>query len=124
MNAFREYLQLLRTYPRYLFFGMWHMFYSSPGQSFAVAVFVPSLSAAFGLGAGGFGLLYSIATLASALFLPVFGPMMDRYNLRVYSVFVGAGLMIGCLLPLSFYAREPGFNKAERPVPAASSGRC
>ena len=97
MNAFREYLQLLRAYPRYLIFGMWHMFYSSPGQSFAVAVFVPSLTAAFGLGAGGFGLLYSIATLASALFLPVFGPMMDRYNLRIYSVFVGAGLMIGCL---------------------------
>jgi hypothetical protein len=74
VNAFREYLQLLRAYPRYLIFGMWHMFYSSPGQSFAVAVFVPSLTAAFGLGAGGFGLLYSVATLASALFCRSSGP--------------------------------------------------
>jgi len=98
VNAFKDYLQLLRTYPRYLIFGMWHMFYSGPGQSFAVAIFVPSLTATFGLGAAGFGLLYSVATLASGLFLPVFGPMMDRYNLRMYSVFVGAGLLIGCLV--------------------------
>jgi len=98
VNAFRQYLVLLRTYPRYLIFGMLHMFYSGPGQSFAVAVFVPSLTAAFGLGAGGFGLLYSTATLASALLLPFFGPMVDRYNLRIYSICVGAGMMIGCLI--------------------------
>lgn len=98
MNAFKDYLHLLRTYPRYLIFGMLHMFYSSPGQTFAVAIFVPSLTAAFGLGAGGFGLLYSTATLASALLLPFLGPMVDRHNLRIYSVCVGVGMMIGCLI--------------------------
>jgi len=98
VNAFKEYLLLLRTYPRYLIFGMLHMFYSSPGQSFAVAIFVPSLTAAFGLTAGGFGLLYSTATLASALLLPFLGPLVDRYNLRIYSVCVGAGMMVGCLI--------------------------
>ncbi|HEA69361.1 MAG TPA: MFS transporter [Desulfobacterales bacterium] len=98
MNAFKDYLHLLRTYPRYLIFGMLHMFYSSPGQTFAVAIFVPSLTAAFGLSAGGFGLLYSTATLASALVLPFLGPMVDRHNLRIYSVCVGVGMMIGCLV--------------------------
>jgi len=98
VNVFKDYLFLLRTYPRYLVFGMLHMFYSSPGQSFAVAIFVPSLTAAFGLGAGGFGLLYSTATLASALLLPFLGAMVDRYNLRILSVCVGAGMMIGCLI--------------------------
>ncbi len=98
MNAFKDYLHLLRTYPRYLIFGILHMFYSSPGQSFSVAVLVPALTAAFALSAGGFGLLYSTATLASGFVLPFFGPMMDRYNLRIYSVCVGAGLMIGCLI--------------------------
>ncbi len=98
MNAFKDYLHLLRTYPRYLIFGMLHMFYSSPGQTFAVAIFVPSLTAAFGLSAGGFGLLYSTATLASALLLPFLGPMVDRHNLRIYSVCVGVGMMIGCLI--------------------------
>ena len=98
MNAFKEYLHLLRTYPRYLTFGVLHMFYSSPGQSFCVAIFVPSLTVAFGLSAGGFGLLYSAATLASALLLPLLGPLMDRHNLRIFSVCVGAGLAIGCML--------------------------
>ncbi len=98
MNAFKEYLHLLRAYPRYLTFGILHMFYSSPGQSFSVAIFVPSLTVAFGLSAGGFGLLYSTATLASALLLPWLGPLMDRHNLRIFSVCVGAGLAIGCLV--------------------------
>ncbi len=98
MNAFKEYLRLLRTYPRYLTFGVLHMFYSSPGQSFCVAIFVPSLTVAFGLSAGGFGLLYSAATLASALLLPLLGPLMDRHNLRFFSACVGAGLAIGCML--------------------------
>lgn len=98
MNAFKEYLHLLRTYPRYLTFGMLHMFYSSPGQSFSVAIFVPSLTVAFGLNAAGFGLLYSAATLASALLLPLLGPLMDRHNLRIFSVCVGAGLAIGCMI--------------------------
>jgi hypothetical protein len=49
VNAFKDYLHLLGTYPRYLIFGMLHMFYSSPGQSFSVAVLVPALTAAFGL---------------------------------------------------------------------------
>ncbi len=98
MNAFKEYLRLLRTYPRYLTFGVLHMFYSSPGQSFCVAIFVPSLTVAFGLSAGGFGLLYSAATLASALLLPLLGPLMDRHNLRFFSVCVGAGLAMGCML--------------------------
>ncbi len=98
MNALKEYLHLLHAYPRYLTFGVLHMFYSSPGQSFSVAIFVPSLTVAFGLSAGGFGLLYSAATLASALLLPLLGPLMDRHNLRIFSVCVGAGLALGCMV--------------------------
>jgi MFS family permease len=98
VNAFKEYLHLVRTYPRYLIFGMLHMFFSSPGQSFAVAIFVPSLTAAFDLSAAGFGMLYSTATLASAFILPFLGSLVDRHNLRIYSLCVGAGMMIGCLI--------------------------
>ena len=68
---------MLRNYPRFLLFGMLHMFFSSPGQSFSVAVFVPSFTAAFGLTASGFGLQYSTATLVSACLLPFFGPQKD-----------------------------------------------
>ena len=98
MNALRDYITLLRTFPRFLLFGMLHMFFSSPGQTFVVSVFVPSFTVAFGLTASGFGLLYSVSTLACACLLPFFGPIIDRVNLRVYSVFVGLLMALACLV--------------------------
>jgi MFS family permease len=61
---------------------------------------------AFGLGAGGFGSLYSIATLASAGLLPIIGPIIDRVNLRIYSVAVGL-LMIAAMLAMSVAGSIP-----------------
>ncbi len=91
-------MAILRDYPRFLLFGILHMFYSSPGQSFSIAIFVPSFTAAFGLSASGFGLQYSLATLASACLLPLFGPLIDRVNLRLYSVGVGLLMAAACLV--------------------------
>jgi MFS family permease len=94
------YKELIRRYPRYLAFSGLHIFFSSPGQSFSFALFGPPFVIAFGLGAGGFGALYSIATLISAGLLPIVGPVIDRVNLRGYSVAVGL-LMIIALLTMS-----------------------
>jgi MFS family permease len=94
----KEYFQLIKTYPRFLAFSALHMFFSSPGQSFSFALFGPSFSTAFDLGAGGFGLLYSIATLISAGLLPIFGPIIDRVNLRIFSFMVGTLMAISLLI--------------------------
>ena len=48
-----------------------------------------------------FGLLYSTATLLSGCLLPFFGPLIDRVNLRGYSVAVGL-LMVAALLATAF----------------------
>lgn len=95
MTALRDYFELVKTYPRFLLFGMLHMFFSSPGQSYTVAIFVPALAASFGLGSSGFGLLYSTATLISACLIPFFGALLDRVNLRVYSICVGLLMAAG-----------------------------
>ncbi len=89
-----EYIRLIRDYPRFLTFSSLHMFFSGPGQSFSFALFAPSFAAVFALGAGGFGTLYSAATLVSAALMPLFGPIIDRIDLRICSVFVGL-LMAG-----------------------------
>jgi len=97
----KQYLILIKGYPRFLLYSSLHIFFSSPGQSFAFAIFVPSFTAAFGLGAGGFGALYSAATLIAAGLLPLFGPLMDRFNLRLCSAVVGL-LMLLSLVTASF----------------------
>jgi MFS family permease len=101
-----EYLKLIRDYPRFLTFSSLHMFFSGPGQSFSFALFAPSFSAVFALGAGGFGTLYSAATLVSAALMPFFGPIIDRVNLRICSVFVGL-LMAASLLTASVASTLP-----------------
>ncbi|MBW1984447.1 MAG: MFS transporter [Deltaproteobacteria bacterium] len=96
----------MKVDPRFLAFSALHMFFSSPGQSFSFALFGPAFSAAFDLGAGGFGLLYSIATLISAGLLPIFGPIVDRVNLRICSILVGT-LMAISMLTTSFATSVP-----------------
>jgi MFS family permease len=94
---FRDYLRLIAEYPRFLAFGCLHQFFSSPGQSYSLGVFGPAISLAFALSSTEFGLLYSTATLLSGTLLPFFGPLIDRVNLRGYSVVVGV-LMIVALV--------------------------
>ncbi len=97
----RDYVRLIAEYPRFLAFSTLHMFFSSPGQSFALGVFGPAISAAFVLGSTEFGLLYSTATLVSASLLSLFGPLIDRVNLRIYSAAVGL-LMVAALLVTAY----------------------
>jgi MFS family permease len=92
-----DYLKLIRDFPRFLAFSSLHMFFSGPGQSFSFALFAPSFAAVFALGAGGFGTLYSVATLVSAGLMPFFGPLIDRIDLRVCSVFVGVLMAVSLL---------------------------
>ncbi len=94
----RDYLNLIAEYPRFLTFGGLHMFFSSPGQSYSLGVFGPAISAAFAMSSTEFGALYSAATLLSAGLLPLFGPVIDRVNLRVFSAGVGLAMVAALLL--------------------------
>ena len=67
---------------------------SSVGQTFLVSLFVPSFIASFVLSEGGFGLLYSGATLGSAFLLPWIGRRMDRDHLHHFTLGV-VGLLAG-----------------------------
>jgi MFS family permease len=102
----RDYLRLIAAYPRFLAFSGLHYFFSSPGQSYSLGVFGPAISGAFALGSTQFGLLYSVATLVSASLLPLFGPLIDRVNLRVYSA--GVGLLMVAALVLTALAPSIG----------------
>ena len=92
----RSCLDLIRGYPRPLSFGFLHAFYSSPGQTFFIAIFVPYIRESFQLQRTEFGAAYSAATLAGAFLLPYAGRLIDRFNLRNYSFMAGFFMAVAC----------------------------
>ena len=81
-----------------LSFAVSFTFFSSFGQTFLIALFVPFFLSAFDLTNASFGTLYSVATLTSAFSLPYFGQWIDRIPLRKYSILVAFGLFIATVL--------------------------
>ena len=67
--AMFAYLQLLRTYPHFLGFGVLLCASASFGQTWFISLFGGEIRAAFSLSHGDFGAIYSAATLASGVSL-------------------------------------------------------
>lgn len=82
---------------RLLLFGMLMTFWSSPGQTYLVALFGGEIREAFDLSHGQFGSIYSLGTLLSAVVLLWTGRLVDRLSLRTVSIGVVAVLALGCL---------------------------
>ena len=97
----RDYLNLLRRHPRPLGFGLLHTFSSGPGQTYAIAVFVPALSASFAADDATMGLIYTGISLLSAVLLPSLGKLIDHVDLRRYSLAVGGAMAAACLIAAS-----------------------
>lgn len=73
----------LRTNARWLGGGMLLNFFSSAGQTFFISLFAGQIRADFSLSHGGFGLLYMIATLASAASLIWLGRVLDSFSIAL-----------------------------------------
>ncbi|MEL6788975.1 MAG: MFS transporter [Pseudomonadota bacterium] len=67
----------LRTNARWIFGGLFLTFLSSFGQTFFISASVAEWQARFDLSHGDFGLVYMLATLASAVSLPFIGKSVD-----------------------------------------------
>lgn len=91
------YLLFFRAHRALLSFGLLAAFSTSFGQTFFISLFLPSFERDFQLGKSGFGFLYGLATLASALLLPVIGGAIDRADLRRYTTGTLAGLTLSAL---------------------------
>ncbi|MDF1792089.1 MAG: MFS transporter [Thalassobaculaceae bacterium] len=77
---------------RLLIFGFLMSFSSSFGQTYFISLFSAEFRAAFGLTHGGFGTLYSAATLTSGLLLLWAGGLIDRVDLRLFGSVVLIGI--------------------------------
>ena len=80
----------LRANARWLAGAFALTFFSSVGQTFFIALFAGEIRAAHDLSHGGFGLLYMVATLASALTLVALGRVVDVHS----TVRVASGVIV------------------------------
>ncbi len=73
-------------------------FFANFGQTFFISLFGHNIRSEFALSHGEFGAVYSLATLASALFLLWLGSKIDDVGLKFYSSMVCIGLIAACFL--------------------------
>ena len=88
-------MTILRTIPldwRLLVFGFLMSFSSSFGQTYFISLFSAEFREAFDLTHGGFGSLYSAATLTSGILLLWAGGLIDRFDLRLFAGVVLVGI--------------------------------
>ncbi len=78
-------------------------FWSSPGQTFFIALFSGEIRAELSLSDGQFGAVYSLATLLSAIVMIWSGTLLDRIDLKKFALATVFGLTAGCIL-MSFSA--------------------
>ncbi len=88
---------LLKAEWRLILFGVVMTFASAPGQTFFISLFSGELRANLGISHGEFGAFYSIGTLMSAVVVVWSGALIDRIDLRRFSIAIVTGLVVGCL---------------------------
>ena len=71
-------------------------FWSSPGQTYLISLFSGEIRAELGLSDGEFAGIYSLATLASAIVMVWSGALVDKVDLKKFSIAIVIGLGIGC----------------------------
>jgi len=89
-------LKLIRAEWQLLLFGFLMSFWSSPGQTFLISLFSGEIRAELGLSDGEFAGIYSLATLLSAVVIVWSGTLIDRIELKKFSIIIVLGLGLGC----------------------------
>lgn len=89
--------EFLCASPRLLLFGFTIAFFSAFGQTFFIALSGAQIREAFELSHGDFGIIFSIATISSAVFMIWTGALIDRMELRLFTSIVCLGLACSCI---------------------------
>jgi MFS family permease len=72
------------------------VFFSGPGQTYSVSVFIDSYIKDFGWSRSHVSAIYSLATLAAGICMFFIGRFVDKLGQRKMSVIVGTGLAFAC----------------------------
>jgi len=92
------YVSFVRDNARWLAGAFLLTFFSSYGQTFFISLSAGDIRAEYGLSHGEFGLVYMLATLASAFTLPYLGQIVDRRSPRQVTLLIVPVLALGCVV--------------------------
>lgn len=92
-----SFFHFIRENARWLVGGFLLTFFSSFGQTFFIALSAGNIRDEYGLSHGGFGMIYMLATLASAFTMPRFGQIVDRYSPRTVTFIIVPMLALACV---------------------------
>ncbi|WEX11576.1 MFS transporter [Chelativorans sp. AA-79] len=92
-----SFFHFLRENARWLAGGFLLTYFSSFGQTFFISISAGNVRAEYGLSNGQFGIIYMLATLASALTLSRFGQIVDRYSVKTVTVIIVPVLALACV---------------------------
>ncbi|MFN2360748.1 MAG: nitrate/nitrite transporter [Marinobacter sp.] len=88
----------MRENPRLAIFALLATASSGFGQTFFFSVFGSGIRETFALQNSTYGLIYSLATLASAILLLKLGPLADKWSLNRITVLAVTILTAGCMI--------------------------
>lgn len=97
MTGPAAYLRFLRENAAFLSAGLLICFTSSYGQTFFIPLFAAEIMAGSGLSDGDWGLIYAVATTASAALMVFLGPLTDRLRVRRLAMVAATGLALACV---------------------------
>ncbi|WP_309084485.1 MFS transporter [Chelativorans sp.] len=92
-----SFFRFLRENARWLAGGFLLTFFSSFGQTFFISVSAGNIREEYGLSHGAFGMIYMLATLASAFTLTRFGQIVDRYSPKTVTLIIVPMLALACV---------------------------
>ena len=90
-------LDFFAKHGRLLCFGFIMSLISSFGQTYFISIFGPEIQIEFGLSHTAWGTVYLIGTLGSALLLTYTGSLIDRYQLKYYTIIVIIFMAFACI---------------------------
>jgi MFS family permease len=77
-----HYIRLLTQQPRFFLFSISSVFFSAPGQTFLISLFIHPICQALNISALQFAGTYSAATIMASFCLPIIGKRIDGWPLK------------------------------------------
>ena len=90
-------LNFLIKQSNFLFFGLFAALFASYGQTFFISMFNFQIRETLNITNATFGLIYSLATILSSILLVWFGKLIDKIDLRFFTLIVSIGLAVSCI---------------------------
>lgn len=87
-----------KRHPYLLSFGIFQIFFSAPGQTFLIALFVKHIFSELSISQSLFAGIYSAATLSAALLLNPAGHLIDRFKIQSVIKVVTFFMALGCFV--------------------------